>query len=58
MTEKDESNILASMDEARRHYVEDFGLLFEGFGLSRVVWRVLGALLVCPPERSAEELAG
>ena len=46
------------MDEARRGYVEEFGLLFEGFGLSRMVGRVLGALLVCPPERSAEELAG
>jgi DNA-binding transcriptional regulator GbsR (MarR family) len=45
------------VDEARRGYVEEFGLLFEGFGLSRMVGRVLGALLVSPPERSAEELA-
>lgn len=48
------------MDEARLRYVEDFGLfLFERFGLSRMVGRVLGVLLVSdPPERTAEELAG
>ena len=47
------------MDEDRTSYVEDFGLLFEGFGLPRMVGRVLGALLISdPPELSAEELAG
>lgn len=47
------------MDEAKRGYVEEFGLLFEGFGVQRMVGRVLGALLVAdPPEMSAEELAG
>ena len=46
------------MDEDRASYVEDFGLLFEGFGLPRMVGRVLGALLISdPPELSAEELA-
>lgn len=46
------------MDEDRASYVEDFGLMFEGFGLPRMVGRVLGALLISdPPELSAEELA-
>lgn len=39
--------------------MEEFGLLFEGFGVPRMVGRVLGALLLAdPPEMSAEELAG
>ena len=47
------------MDEKREGYAEDFGLLFEGFGLPRMVGRVLGALLVSEdPELSAEALAG
>ena len=46
------------MDEERASYAEDFGLLFEGFGLPRMVGRVLGVLLISdPPELSAEELA-
>jgi DNA-binding MarR family transcriptional regulator len=46
------------VDEDREHYVEEFGILVGEFGLSRMVGRVLGALLVSdPPERSAEELA-
>ncbi len=46
------------MDEDRASYAEDFGLLFEGFGLPRMVGRVLGVLLISdPPELSAEELA-
>lgn len=46
------------MDEARERYVEDFGLLFEQAGGSRMLGRVLGILLISdPPERSAEELA-
>lgn len=46
------------MDEDRASYAEDFGLLFEGFGLPRMVGRVLGVLLVSEePELSAEELA-
>lgn len=47
------------MEEARQGYVEDFGLLFERVGGSRMVGRVLGALLISDrPERTAEELAG
>ena len=46
------------MDEAKQGYVEDFGLLFEGAGGSRMVGRVLGLLLVSEtPELSAEEIA-
>src|ERR671933_85356 len=46
------------MDEAQRRYIEDFGVLFGGFGMPRMVGRVLGTLLISdPPERSAEELA-
>jgi DNA-binding transcriptional regulator GbsR (MarR family) len=46
------------VDEDRERYVEEFGILIGEFGLSRMVGRVLGALLVSdPPERSAEELA-
>lgn len=47
------------MNEAHLRYVEDFGLLFEQAGGSRMLGRVLGALLISdPPELSAEELAG
>ena len=47
-----------TLDEERRRYVEDFGLLFGQFGLSRMFGRVLGVLMISdPPERSAEELA-
>lgn len=46
------------VDEDRRSYVEEFGLLFGQFGLPRMFGRVLGALMISdPPERSAEELA-
>jgi DNA-binding transcriptional regulator GbsR (MarR family) len=46
------------MDEERQRYVEEFGLLFEGYRLTRMVGRVLGLLLISdPPERTAEELA-
>ena len=45
------------LDEERRSYVEEFGLLFGQFGLSRMLGRVLGVLMISdPPERSAEEL--
>ena len=47
-----------ALEEGRRRYVEDFGLLFGQFGLSRMLGRVLGALMISdPPERSAGELA-
>lgn len=46
------------MDEERASYVDDFGMMFEGFGLQRMVGRSLGALLVSgESELSAEELA-
>ncbi|MGH3144805.1 MAG: GbsR/MarR family transcriptional regulator [Rubrobacter sp.] len=46
------------LDEERKVYVEEFGLLFGQFGLSRMLGRVLGVLMISdPPERSAEELA-
>ena len=46
------------MGAAKLDYVEEFGVLFEQFGLARMVGRVLGVLLIFdPPERSAEELA-
>lgn len=46
------------MDEYRREYLEEFGLLFGQFGLSRMFGRVLGGLMISdPPERTAEELA-
>jgi DNA-binding transcriptional ArsR family regulator len=46
------------LDEERKRYVEEFGLLFGQFGLSRMWGRVLGALMISdPPERSAGELA-
>ncbi|MGI8649154.1 MAG: GbsR/MarR family transcriptional regulator [Rubrobacter sp.] len=47
------------MNEEKLAYVEDFGEFFEGFGVGRMLGRVLGVLLVSdPPERTAEELAG
>lgn len=46
------------MNQEKLEYVEEFGVFFEGFGGSRMLGRVLGALLVSePPELSAEELA-
>ncbi len=46
------------LDEERRRYVEDFGLLFGQFGLSRMLGWVLRVRMISePPERSAGELA-
>lgn len=46
------------MDDKRASYAEDFGLLFEGFGLPRMVGRVLGVLLISQEsEFSAGKLA-
>lgn len=40
------------------HYIEEFGLLFEQFGLPRTAGRMLGWLLVCePPHQTMDELA-
>ena len=53
-----ESSYGGVLDEERRSYVEEFGLLFGQFGLSRMLGRVLGELMISdPPERSAGELA-
>lgn len=47
------------MDKEKLAYIEEFGEFFEGFGVGRMLGRVLGVLLVPgPPERTAEELAG
>ena len=41
-----------------RHYLEQWGLLFESLGSTRMMGRVLGWLLVCePPEQTAREIA-
>jgi DNA-binding MarR family transcriptional regulator len=47
-----------ALNGERGRYIEEFGLLFGQFGLSRMLGRVLGVLMISdPPERSAEELA-
>ncbi|QYJ16306.1 HTH-type transcriptional regulator MmpR5 [Rubrobacter xylanophilus DSM 9941] len=46
------------MEEEKLAYIEEFGVFFERVGVSRMVGRVLGALLVAePPEMTAGELA-
>lgn len=46
------------MDDERRLYVEEFGILFERLGGARMLGRVLGMLFVSdPPEVTAEQLA-
>ena len=46
------------MEEEKLAYIEEFGLFFERVGGSRMVGRVLAALLVSePPELTAGELA-
>ena len=45
------------MDE-RREFVEEFGVMMDHMGSTRMLGRVWGALMVAdPPEMSAEELA-
>ncbi len=49
---------MPQVTEKKLAFIEEMGLALEGFGLSRMAGRVLGALLVAdPPEQSAEELA-
>ncbi|MBK8904642.1 MAG: MarR family transcriptional regulator [Anaerolineaceae bacterium] len=49
---------LSNPDEQLLHYVEEFGLFFEQFGLARTAGRILGWLLVCdPPHQTMDELA-
>jgi DNA-binding transcriptional regulator GbsR (MarR family) len=46
------------MDAERLQFVEDFGVVFERSGSTRMLGRVLGLLMVSdPPEQTAEQLA-
>lgn len=46
------------MNDDIASFAEDLGLMLNGFGLPRMVGRVLGLLLVAnPPEQAAEDLA-
>jgi DNA-binding transcriptional regulator GbsR (MarR family) len=48
---------LSNSTEQLLHYVEDFGLYFEQFGLARTAGRMLGWLLICdPPHQTMDEL--
>jgi len=45
-------------DKAIAEFIEEMGITYENFGLTRMEGRLLGALLVAdPPEQSAEDLA-
>ncbi len=49
---------MSSQKEQLLHYIEEFGLFFEQFGLARTAGRMLGWLLVCdPPHQTMDELA-
>ncbi len=49
---------MSTQDEQLLHYIEEFGLFFEQFGLPRTAGRILGWLLVCdPPHQTMDELA-
>ena len=42
----------------KQMYIEELGMVLEGFGMTRIAARVLSALLVAnPPEQTAEQLA-
>jgi DNA-binding transcriptional regulator GbsR (MarR family) len=46
------------MEDGRREFVEEFGVMMDHMGSTRMLGRVWGALLVAdPPQMSAEELA-
>lgn len=46
------------MEEERRAFVEEYGVMFEQMGSTRMLGRVWAALMVAdPPEMTAEELA-
>jgi DNA-binding transcriptional regulator GbsR (MarR family) len=46
------------MENGRREFVEEFGVMMDHMGSTRMLGRVWGALMVAdPPELSAEELA-
>lgn len=49
---------MSHSDEQLLHFVEEFGLYFEQFGLARTAGRMLGWLLICePPHQTMDELA-
>ncbi len=49
---------MSRIDEARRRFVEETGVMMEEHGLSLMAGRVLGMLQICvPPHRSMDELA-
>jgi DNA-binding transcriptional regulator GbsR (MarR family) len=44
--------------EEKQHFIEEVGLFFEHFGITRMAGRMLGALLICdPPYLSMNEIA-
>ena len=48
---------LRTQDDQLLHYIEEFGLFFEQFGLARTAGRILGWLLICdPPHQTMDEL--
>lgn len=48
---------MSNPDKQLLHYIEDFGLYFEQFGLARTAGRMLGWLLICdPPHQTMDEL--
>lgn len=45
------------MEKDKHQYVEDFGLVFEQFGLGQTFGRVMGWLLICdPPYQTLDEI--
>ena len=49
---------ISEINEKKRAYIEEFSIVFEGFGVPRMAGRVLAALLTAEPaEQTAEELA-
>jgi DNA-binding transcriptional regulator GbsR (MarR family) len=45
-------------DEAIHDFIEQLGLIWDRFGASRTIGRMIGWLMVCdPPDQSADELA-
>jgi len=48
----------SGLENERKRFIEDFGLMFERGGVPRMTGRVLGWLLISnPPHQSAQELA-
>ena len=50
--------MISERSEEKQMYIEEMGMVLEGFGMTRIAGRVLSALLVAePPEQTAEQLA-